>query len=104
MKRSSLARWIILGVSVGSLVLPASAQAFWPRRAFLQPFAAAAAEPAPTMEPRVGPAPSYAETFYRLNSRYPKFYGGFHSSYFDQMGIPTGDLGPRGNGIIMTPW
>lgn len=28
--------------------------------------------------------------------RYPKFYGGFHSRYFDKIGRPSGDLGFRG--------
>jgi len=49
-------------------------------------------------------APSYSETYQYLNQRYPKYYGGFHASYFENMGVPTGDLGPRGNGIYRTPW
>ena len=49
-------------------------------------------------------APSYWETYQYMNSRYPKYYGGFHASYFDNMGIPPGDIGLRGNGIYMTPW
>ena len=35
---------------------------------------------------------------------YPKFYGGFHSSEFSRLGVPSGDLGFRGNGIYWTPW
>ena len=27
---------------------------------------------------------------------YPKFYGGFHSRFFDEIGRPSGDLGLRG--------
>jgi hypothetical protein len=27
---------------------------------------------------------------------YPKFYGGFHSRYFDQIGRPSGEIGLRG--------
>ena len=27
---------------------------------------------------------------------YPKFYGGFHSRYFDEIGRPSGSLGLRG--------
>ncbi len=35
---------------------------------------------------------------------YPKYYGGFHARYFDTLGIPSGDIGLRGNGIYPTPW
>lgn len=49
-------------------------------------------------------APSYWETYHYMNSHYPKYYGGFHASYFQNMGIPPGDIGLRGNGIFMTPW
>ena len=35
---------------------------------------------------------------------YPKFYGGFHSSEFSNLGVPSGDIGFRGNGIYWTPW
>ena len=38
------------------------------------------------------------------NSRYPKFIGGFHSSHFTDVGLPTGDKGFRGNGLYWTPW
>lgn len=27
---------------------------------------------------------------------YPKFYGGIHSRYFDEIGRPSGDIGLRG--------
>lgn len=35
---------------------------------------------------------------------YPKFYGGFHSSHYSNLGVPSGDIGFRGNGIYWTPW
>ena len=37
-------------------------------------------------------------------SRYPKYIGGFHSSHFTNVGLPTGDIGFRGNGLYWTPW
>ena len=49
-------------------------------------------------------APSYDEYYRYMNSYYPKYYGGFHSSYFQNMGVPSGDVGLRGNGIFMSPW
>lgn len=35
---------------------------------------------------------------------YPKYYGGFHSSHFNNLGIPPGDIGFRGNSIYWSPW
>ena len=33
---------------------------------------------------------------YDVNERYPKFYGGIHARYFDEIGCPPGDRGLRG--------
>ncbi len=35
---------------------------------------------------------------------FPKFIGGFHSSHYTNLGLPTGDLGFRGNGLYWAPW
>ncbi len=35
---------------------------------------------------------------------YPKYIGGFHSSEFNNLGVPPGDIGFRGNSILWTPW
>lgn len=35
---------------------------------------------------------------------YPKYYGGFHARALQDIGIPTGDRGLRGNGIYANPW
>ncbi|MCA9163551.1 MAG: hypothetical protein KDA62_11250 [Planctomycetales bacterium] len=35
---------------------------------------------------------------------YPKYYGEFHSRHLQNIGIPTGDIGIRGNGLYGTPW
>ena len=37
-------------------------------------------------------------------SKYPKYIGGFHSSHFTNVGLPSGDIGFRGNGLYWTPW
>ena len=34
----------------------------------------------------------------------PKYYGGFHSRYFDTLGVPPGDVGLRGNGVYWMAW
>lgn len=35
---------------------------------------------------------------------YPKYYYGFHSRSMQNIGVPTGDIGIRGNGITASPW
>jgi hypothetical protein len=37
-------------------------------------------------------------------SAYPKYDGGFHARHLQNIGIPTGDIGIRGNGITVNPW
>jgi len=46
----------------------------------------------------------YYNTYRTLNYYYPKYIGGLHSSYFNSLGVPSGDVGLRGNGFYMTPW
>ena len=46
------------------------------------------------------PVPRFPES----TEAFPKFIGGFHSSHYTNLGIPTGDLGFRGNGIYWPPW
>ena len=49
--------------------------------------------------------PEYGSYKYsHYNYRYPKYIGGFNARYFDSIGVPSGDIGLRGNGIYMTPW
>ena len=48
--------------------------------------------------------PSYYDRYQYLNSHYPKYYGGFHDNYFHKAAFPTGDYGPRGNGIYFHAW
>lgn len=43
-------------------------------------------------------------TFYDAAERYPKYIGGFHSSHFNNLGVPHGDIGFRGNSIFWNPW
>ncbi len=38
----------------------------------------------------IGPFPSYG-------NYYPQYYGGFHARYFQDIGVPSGDRGLRGN-------
>jgi len=42
--------------------------------------------------------------YQRAAEVYPKYYGGFHSRHFNNIGIPPGDVGLRGNGIYLSPW
>ena len=49
------------------------------------------------------PAPRY-DSSWDANVPYPKYYGAFHSSHFSNLGVPTGDIGFRGNSIYWSPW
>ena len=44
------------------------------------------------------PVPADARTIY------PQYQGGFHSRALQNIGVPTGDIGIRGNGFMMNPW
>jgi hypothetical protein len=35
---------------------------------------------------------------------YPQYNAGFHARTLQNIGIPTGDIGIRGNGIHPNPW
>lgn len=54
---------------------------------------------APTVVSR-GRSPAVAPN----GGRYPKYTGGFHSRELQNIGVPTGDTGLRGNGFSMYPW
>jgi len=48
--------------------------------------------------------PSRPNPYDDYKQYYPKYYGSFHSRYFNDQGIPSGDVGLRGNSLYMTPW
>ncbi|MDA0660919.1 MAG: hypothetical protein O3C60_19115 [Planctomycetota bacterium] len=41
---------------------------------------------------------------YSSNYNYPHYVGGFHARYFENEGLPRGDIGLRGNGSMAFPW
>jgi len=49
-------------------------------------------------------SPTGYYSYQRAAELYPKYYGGFHARHFDNIGIPPGDVGLRGNGIYLPPW
>ncbi len=63
-----------------------------------------------TPNPYAFGAPTYPSNYgtrYRspsVDELYPKYYGSFHYRHLDNIGIPSGDIGLRGNGIYMSPW
>ena len=48
--------------------------------------------------------PARARQVYGPNGTFPKFYGGCHASHYNNLGIPNGSIGFRGNGIYWAPW
>ena len=47
---------------------------------------------------------TYRPPYRSAEELYPKYNGAFHYRHLDNIGIPTGDIGIRGNGLYMTPW
>ena len=47
---------------------------------------------------------SPAARYWDSAPRFPKYIGGFHSSHFSNLGIPSGDIGFRTNGVYWAPW
>jgi hypothetical protein len=79
----------LLVIATLALVNPSAAHARgW--RARMQ--AAAASRPTPAQNPQAAKA------------IYPKYNAGFHARYLENVGVPTGDVGLRGNGITWNPW
>ena len=35
---------------------------------------------------------------------YPRYFGGFHARELQNLGVPPGDVGLRGNGWTWSPW
>lgn len=35
---------------------------------------------------------------------YPRYYGGFHARQMQNIGMPPGDIGLRGNSAFLNPW
>lgn len=70
------------------------------RRLTIQRFDAQAR---PTLPPTQGTARSYGPYQY-YRDLYPKYHGGFHARELQNLGVPSGDIGLRGNGISWTPW
>lgn len=47
--------------------------------------------------------PNYSH-YDSVDDAYPKYIGAFHSRYFNDLGIPSGDVGIRANTVQMLPW
>jgi len=47
--------------------------------------------------------PTYSR-YQSVEDAYPKYIGAFNARYFNDLAIPTGDIGIRGNTVHMLPW
>lgn len=64
-----------------------------------------APKPSHELPPFAGPPSAYrGQPYQYYRDRNPQYYGGFHSRQLQNVGIPTGDIGIRGNGVFWTPW
>ena len=93
-------RWFILVVTI-FLAWPhpaAAGRGWFQRRPRTHRWIIQAHPTAPRTSPRLSPRDQ------QLRALYPKYYGGFHARDFQNLGIPSGDIGIRGNGIYLSPW
>jgi hypothetical protein len=89
--------------------VPAEAAGRWGRR-FLRPTPAAehnTPRSAPSARaPFFAPIPPELRhdpaNYYR--SIHPKYQSGFHARDMQNLGVPSGDVGLRGNGMTWSPW
>jgi len=51
-----------------------------------------------------GQQPYRYNPYYQYKAMYPKYYYGIHSRSQQNIGIPNGDIGIRGNSITPYPW
>jgi len=80
------------------LVAPQARAAGWGNRA------SAGARVSGQAAKPVDPRRSYAYRYYQGNTMYPKYNFGLHTRQLENIGVPTGDIGIRGNGYMMNAW
>lgn len=54
--------------------------------------------------PRNLPANYRSNPYYAFKAMNPQYYGGIHARTMQNIGMPNGDIGLRGNGLTLTPW
>ena len=87
--RSSLA---VLFVGCLAVCLSLACPGVSSARGWRQRFAAGSSRPTPAQNP------------YAAKRIYPQYDAGFHARHLQNIGIPSGDVGLRGNGITQNPW
>jgi len=84
-----------------------------PMRTFLAALALLAVLIAPQPVKAIGrrpPAPNrsvpnrYYQNAANAKAIYPRYYGSTHARQIQNIGIPPGDIGLRGNGVMPTAW
>ena len=51
------------------------------------------------------PAPNrYYQNAANAKAIYPRYYGSIHARQIQNIGVPPGDVGLRGNGFMLNPW
>ena len=105
-KRARMQQWfgwsaVVLGAAVW--LTPASLEAAGRRLRPMARVPARAPDHDRNLDAPVSARPrSNPYEYYR--SVYPKFYAGFHEHDYSNFGMPTGDVGLRGNGFYLPAW
>jgi len=98
----SAVRYTLVLLAIAGLLLLAATPCQAGRRGWLR------SPPDPTPLPGDGTdahhAPPGYPRYQYSKQIYPKYYYGFHSRQMQNIGVPTGDVGLRGNGITWNPW
>lgn len=92
----------VMVLSLTMILLPASFS--WGGERWKVQVRRSAAAPAPTMEMRQRAHYAQAKATGIDLGPFPQFTGGFHAREMQNLGVPPGDVGLRGNGFSMLPW
>ena len=56
-------------------------------------------------QPQQPPRPNrYYQNAANAQAIYPRYYGQVHARNIQNIGVPPGDVGLRGNGFMLNPW
>ena len=100
-------QWVALGILCASAMLASTSQAGPFRRGPAKPHGPHPRTPRATAfwhHLRMDPRLEYRVYRAYANDMYPKWNGAIHAREIQNLGVPSGDIGLRGNGITYGAW
>lgn len=89
----------LIGIVSATDVCQAGRRVWFGKAAVSQPAAAHAHD-----GPVTYAAPRPYSRYEYSRAMYPRYDADFHARHYQNIGVPTGDVGLRGNGITWQPW